>query len=199
MNRIAGRKHLPRGIRRYTEADLEAMTEIFNETAATGANSPVVRPLSVKEMTFFIDFYVKEGDPVYVLERAGEVIGWMTVNRFCWGAQACRLTGEVSIYVRHDYIGKGMGIRLGQASVILAERYGFETLVAWVIDKNEASKHMASGFGGELWGHMPKIARFGEVRCDVKLYGLPLTPRAPEAMEKMPYQQSEASAQAAYV
>lgn len=176
MNRIAGRKTLPKGIRRYTEADLEAMTEIFNETADTGANSPVLRPLSVKEMTFVIDFYVKEGDPIYVLERAGEVIGWLTVNRFCWGTQACGLTGEASIYVRRDHIGRGTGIRLGQASVILAERYGFETLVGWVIDKNEASQRTARSLGGELWGHMPKIARFGELRCDVKLYGLPLVP-----------------------
>jgi L-amino acid N-acyltransferase YncA len=175
-NRLNSRRDLPRGVRRYTPDDLVVMTTIFNESALSGVSSPVVRELSLQEMTFFIDYYVKEGDPVYVIEREGAVVAWLTINRFCWGAQACRLTGEVSVYVRHDHIGGGVGIRLGQAAVILAERYGFETLVAWVIEHNEASKRGVQGLGGEQWGRFPGIARFGDVRADVVLYGLHLTP-----------------------
>jgi phosphinothricin acetyltransferase len=178
MNRLNSRTDLPRGVRRYTPDDVEVMMEIFNESALSGVSSPVTRTLSLKEMTFFIDFYVREGDPVYVFERQGEVIAWLTINRFSWGAQACRLTGEVSVYVRSGHIGSGVGVRLGQAAVILAERYGFETLVAWVIDHNEVSKRSVQGLGGEQWGRFPGIAHFGQTRADVVLYGLPLTPIA---------------------
>jgi phosphinothricin acetyltransferase len=127
-------------------------------------------------MTFFVDCFVKEGDPIYVLERGGEVVAWLIVNRFCWGAQACRLTGEVSIYVRNDHIGSGVGIRLGQAAVVLARQYGFETLVAWIIEHNEASKRGVQGLGATQWGRFPGIARFADKRADVVLYGLHLIP-----------------------
>lgn len=175
-NRLNSRPDLPRGVRRYTPDDLPVMTDIFNESALGGTSSPVLRAFPLKEMTFFVDCFVKEGDPIYVLERGGEVVAWLIVNRFCWGAQACRLTGEVSIYVRNDHIGSGVGIRLGQAAVVLARQYGFETLVAWIIEHNEASKRGVQGLGATQWGRFPGIARFADKRADVVLYGLHLIP-----------------------
>jgi phosphinothricin acetyltransferase len=86
------------------------------------------------------------------------------------------LTGEVSIYVRNDHIGSGVGIRLGQAAVVLARQYGFETLVAWIIEHNEASKRGVQGLGATQWGRFPGIARFADKRADVVLYGLHLIP-----------------------
>ncbi|BBP62173.1 hypothetical protein PHLH4_57630 [Pseudomonas sp. St316] len=86
------------------------------------------------------------------------------------------MTGEVSIYVRGDHIGSGVGIRLGQAAVVLARQYGFETLVAWIIEHNEASKRGVQGLGATQWGRFPGIARFADNRADVVLYGLHLTP-----------------------
>lgn len=180
MKRSITHLALPRGLRPYTSADLPTMTEIFNETALGGVSSPVVRPLNLEEMTFFVSFYVKEGGPVYVCERGGEVVAWLSVNRFSWGGQACRLTGEASIYVRSDLVGSGLGLRMGRAAVVLAERYGFETLVGWVIEHNDASRRTAQGLGGTLWGRFPGIARFGEQRRDVVLYGLPLEPQSAE-------------------
>ncbi|WP_155290538.1 GNAT family N-acetyltransferase [Pseudomonas parafulva] len=174
-NRLNSRSELPPGVRRYTPEDLPTMTAIFNESALGGTSSPVLRAFSLEEMTFFVDCFVKEGDPIYVLERGGEVVAWLIVNRFSWGAQACRLTGEVSIYVRHDHVGSGVGIRLGQAAVVLARRYGFETLVAWIIEHNAASKRGVQGLGAAQWGRFPGIARFAELRADVVLYGLHLT------------------------
>ncbi|GGJ78815.1 GNAT family N-acetyltransferase [Pseudomonas matsuisoli] len=168
---------LPRGIREFRLDDLDSMTEIFNETALRGMVSAATRTVSLEEMTFYIDYFMRLHNPVYVLERHGEVIAWLTVSCFSWGGlQACRITGEANIYARDDAIGRGIGARMGRAAVILAERYGFETLVAWIVEGNHASDQVVQGMGAEKWGYFPGIARFRGKRTSVALYGLGLTP-----------------------
>ncbi|MGN7738557.1 GNAT family N-acetyltransferase [Pseudomonas sp. 22526] len=177
MKRIVRRalpQNLPRGMRESCDADLPAMMEIFNETAGTGANSPVTRPMTLEEVTFYINLYKRDGLPVYVLERGGEVVGWLSINRFSWGTMACRNTGETAIYVRADCYGRGIGIRLGHATVILGRQFGLETLVAWIMASNVPSQHIVQSIGAVLWARLPNIARFGEERADVLLFGLPL-------------------------
>jgi phosphinothricin acetyltransferase len=173
------RQVLPRGVRESTDADLPAMMAIFNETADTGANSPVTRPMTLEEVTFYINLYKNDGLPVYVIERGCEVVGWLSINRFSWGTQACRNTGEAAIYVRADHYGRGVGVRLGQASVILARQYGLETVVSWIMGANKPSQHIVQAIGARLWARLPNIARFGETRADVLLFGLPLYEELP--------------------
>ncbi len=163
--------YLPKGLREYTENDLADMLEIFNETALTGANSPVTGPVSIEELGFCLDYYKKDGLPVYVLERAKKLVGWLSINRFSWGTKACGNTGEVSIYVRKAFYGRGVGCRLGQACIPLARASGIETLVGWVMADNVDSQLITQAMGGELWCRLPKIARFGDKRADVLLYG----------------------------
>lgn len=171
---------LPRGVRESLDSDLPAMMEIFNETAGTGANSPVTRPMTLEEVTFYINLYKRDGLPVYVLERGGQVVGWLSINRFSWGTQACRNTGETAIYVRADRHGSGIGVRLGHATVVLGRQFGLETLVAWIMAANVPSQHIVQSIGAKLWARLPNIARFGEERADVLLYGLPLYESLPE-------------------
>lgn len=177
MNGIVRRalsQTLPRGIRESCDTDLPAMMGIFNETAGTGANSPVTRPMTLEQVAFYINLYKRDGLPVYVLERGGEVVGWLSINRFSWGTQACRNTGEAAIYVRADFHGSGVGMRLGHAAVILGRQCGIETLVAWIMAANLPSQRIVQSIGAKLWARLPNIARFGEKRADVLLFGLPL-------------------------
>ncbi|WP_085583664.1 MULTISPECIES: GNAT family N-acetyltransferase [unclassified Pseudomonas] len=180
FNRRALPATLPRGVRESCDADLPAMMEIFNETAGTGANSPVTRPMTLEEVTFYINLYKRDGLPVYVLERGGEVVGWLSINRFSWGTQACRHTGETAIYVRADRHGSGIGVRLGHATVILGRQFGLETLVAWIMAANRPSQQIVQSIGAVLWARLPNIARFGEERADVLLFGLPLYEGLPQ-------------------
>ncbi|GFM65445.1 GNAT family N-acetyltransferase [Pseudomonas cichorii] len=165
---------LPRGIREFTENDLEAMMNIFNETAGSGANSPVTRPMTYEEVKFYVNLYKRDGLPVYVYERRGEVLGWLSINRFSWGTQACYRTGETAIYVRGDHFGSGIGVLLCKATVILGQQAGLENLVAWIMAANTPSQKIVTAVGAHLWARLPNIARFGEQRSDVLLFGLPL-------------------------
>lgn len=166
---------LAKGLRESRDSDLPAMMHIFNETAASGANSPVVRPMTLEEVTFYINLYKRDGLPVYVYERRGEVLGWLSINRFSWGTQACYQTGEAAIYVRRDHYGSGIGVALGRGAVILGRQVGLENLVAWIMAANVPSQRIVTAIGATLWARLPNIARFGEQRADVLLYGLPLS------------------------
>lgn len=168
-------QRLPRGIRESTDDDLPAMMSIFNETAASGANSPVTRPMTYEEVKFYVNLYKRDGLPVYVYERRGEVLGWLSINRFSWGTQACFQTGETAIYVRGDHYGSGIGVVLGKATVLLGRQVGLENLVAWIMAANLPSQKIVTAIGAHLWARLPNIARFGEQRADVLLFGLPLT------------------------
>ncbi|MCX8956563.1 GNAT family N-acetyltransferase [Erwinia psidii] len=164
-------KNIPKGIRRANTGDLKAMAFIFNETANTGMNSPVTRSVTLKEFSFYINLYQQDNLPVYVLERDGEITGWFSVNRFSWGTRACYLTGEISVYVRADCYGRGVGILLGKAALRIGRAFGLETLVAWIMASNHASQRIARYLGGEQWGFFPEIASFGKQRTSVILYG----------------------------
>lgn len=162
---------LPQGLRQYTSDDVIAMQEIFNETAETGVNSPVLRPVSVEEMDRHLAYCKNSGLPVYVMEREGEIAGWLALNRFCWATEACGCTGEMSIYIKQAYIGRGLGRSLAQACVHLARERGLEALVGWVMAENYASQALMERLGFQLWSRLPKIARFGDKRQDVLIFG----------------------------
>lgn len=170
---------LPRGFRESTDSDLPAMMDIFNETAGTGANSPVTRALTLDEVAFQINLYKSDNLPVYVLERGGKVVGWLSINRFSWGSQACHTTGEMGVYVRADHYGTGTGVHIARAAVILGRQHGLETIVGWIMAANLPSQRMAQAIGARLWGRMPNIARFGQKRADVLMFGLPLYEELP--------------------
>ena len=162
---------LPKGLRLANVGDIEAMKNIFNETANTASHSPVTRAITSEELSFYINLYQQDNLPVYVLERRGEIVGWLSVNRFSWGTMACRFTGEISVYVRADHYGSGIGVHLGRASLLIGRDYGLNTLVAWIMASNLASQRIARYLGGEQWGFLPDIACFGRQYASVMLFG----------------------------
>ena len=56
----------------------------------------------------------------------------------------------------------------------LAPDYGFEVLVAILLNKNPASVGLLQKFGFTEWGRMPEIARIDGVLADHLYYGLKL-------------------------
>lgn len=166
---------LPKGLRKFVPTDAPSIFKILNETALTGQNSPFVKPLSVKELASMLAHWVQNNDPIYVIERQGQVVGWLSITPFSWwGRQACSITGEVAVYISQSHISKGLGYRLSQAAILIAKQHGYKNIVTWILEKNSASKALSKAFGGDLWGVFPKIACFGNVQSDVHLLGMSL-------------------------
>ncbi|MFO2462314.1 GNAT family N-acetyltransferase [Pseudomonas sp. 15FMM2] len=167
---------LPKGLQAFVPEDLEAMRGILNETIETGINSALTEQISSEQFAYVVNNYHRQGFPIYVLKRRGEVIGFVWVHSFCWGGDACRHTGETVLYIRKDHHGRGAGVPLARAAIDLARCHGFESIVVWVLEGNDASLRIAKAMGLERWGYLPNVARLGDQPRSVHLYGRSLLP-----------------------
>lgn len=104
--------------------------------------------------------HIKECRLVY--EQDGRVVGYTmlapTSARECY-----RGVAELSIYVHDDYTGQGIGTKLLKTLMEEAEKSGYWTLVAVVLENNQDSFRLHTYCGFRVVGIREKIAkdRFG--------------------------------------
>ncbi len=87
---------------------------------------------------------------VWVLERAGTVLGFAATgpSRDADGAEA---TGEVeAIYLDPELVGTGLGRRLFAYSLMALRRLGFREAVVWVLEGNERARRFYASAGCTL-------------------------------------------------
>ena len=121
-------------IRPAREADLPAISEIYNyyvdhSTCTYG----MVHETLAERQAWFASHDPQH--PVIVAVRnhpAGEeVIGWGALNVFNKRC-AYKATVENSVYLRHDLHGRGMGTRLMEELIRLAQIIGHHTIIAGI-------------------------------------------------------------------
>lgn len=113
-----------------------------------------------------------DGDhPVLVTEYDGSVIAWASLSG--WSERpAYSRTAELSIYVREDKRGAGLGRGLMQAVIDKGKETGLHTLISRISAGNEVSFHLHRTFGFEEIGIMREVGfKFGRW-IDVHLYQL---------------------------
>ena len=133
-------------IRIATEKDLPAILEIYRPYVEEGTASFEYVVPSMEAFTSRFRF-VTEKYPWLVWEEAGQVLGYaygsMLFERagYAWCA-------EVSIYVRQDCHGRGIGRKLYEALEKLLFNMGYGVLYAIVTDENTGSIafHRALGY-----------------------------------------------------
>lgn len=79
--------------------------------------------------------------PVLVAERAGEVVGWGSLNLFNPRA-AYRFVADFSVYVERAARGSGVGGALLTALIAAARRLGYHKLVLAAFPFNEAGMRL---------------------------------------------------------
>lgn len=94
--------------------------------------------------------------PITVLEADGEVLGWASLSP--WKSRsAYRHSVELSIYVRHDSLHRGLGRELMADLIARAESLGYRALIGGVTSEQTASLRLHERFGFE------SVARFRDV------------------------------------
>jgi L-amino acid N-acyltransferase YncA len=156
-------------------ADLPAITEIYNEailkTTATFDTEPKT---SEEQKIWFADHGPKY--PILVAEENGIVVGWASLSK--WSDRcAYSDTAEISLYVREDHQGKGIGRKLLEAIVAEGEKAGLHTIIARIAEASQASIHLHKSVGFEHIGTMKEVGRkFGkllDVHLMQKVYKIP--------------------------
>ena len=149
-------------IRRATTADLAAITEIYNDVVI---NTTATFDTETKTLEERENWFAKHGKkyPILVAEDDNHIIGWASLSR--WSDRlAYADTAEISLYVREDQKGKGIGRRLMTAILDEGRRASLHVVIARIVEGNDLSIYLHESAGFWLVGTMKEVGRkFGKL------------------------------------
>jgi L-amino acid N-acyltransferase len=157
-------------IRHAEVADLDAITEIYNEAILTTTATFDLEPKSKADRLEWLRAH-GERHPVLVALVDGRVVGWASLSPYS-DRSAYDETAETSFYVKSECRGQGVGRRLKGAIIDEARRLRFHTLIARVAEGSDESLHLNASFGFVHVGTLKEVGRkFGRL-LDVHIYQL---------------------------
>ena len=139
-----------------TEADLPAILAINNLAVAETTASWNYGPASLDSRKTWFAGMTAKGDPVLVVRRGGELIGYAY-----WGpfrpADGYLHTVENSVYVRKDMHGHGIGRMLMIELIERARAKGLHAIVAGIGAENTGSIAFHARLGFVEYARMPQV------------------------------------------
>jgi phosphinothricin acetyltransferase len=157
-------------VREGVEADLPALTEIYNHYVVNTAITFDVRPFTADERRpWFREHAGHARYKLLVAEDASGVIGYATTSR--WRAKpAYDTTVESTVYCRADSVGRGVGSLLYGSLFAAIEPAGVEQIVAGVALPNAASIALHERMGFREVGVFTSVGRKFDRFWDVAWY-----------------------------
>ncbi len=148
-------------------SDLNTITEIYNEAIRTTTATFDTEPKTKDEQKAWFDSHGPRY-PILVAESNGVVIGWACLSKW---SDRCGYSGtaEISLYVKQEFRGKGIGKGLMEAIISEGKRVGLHTVIGRIAEGNDVSVHLAESLGFRHIGVMKEVGRkFGRL-LDVHL------------------------------
>jgi L-amino acid N-acyltransferase YncA len=149
-------------IRPTVEADLPAITEIYEHAVLHGTATFELIPPDLAEMTRRYRALIEGGYPHFVATLDGEVAGYAYAGAYR-PRPAYRFTVENSIYLKPAIHRRGIGLRLLHRLIEECERRGCRQMIAVIGDSANAGSigvHTACGF--QMIGTHPTVGlKFG--------------------------------------
>ena len=144
-------------IRLATVADAEAIRRIYNHEVEHTTHTFDLVPRTLEDQQAWLRD--REGAlGVVVAEVGGEVAGFASLSEYRTRA-AYRTSVESSVYVDESARGRGLGQRLMQELVRVAETRGFHTMIARIAGGHEASIRLHEAAGFEIVGTEREVGR----------------------------------------
>ncbi|GBD11097.1 Putative phosphinothricin acetyltransferase YwnH [bacterium HR23] len=127
-------KPLNIAVRPAREGDVPAITEIYNQGIEDRIATLEGEPHSVEER---LEWFRAHGpqEPVLVAEADGLIVGWASLS--CYKPRRCYDgVKELSIYVRREWRGRGVGARLLDALLKRGAEVGVHKVVLYAFPSN---------------------------------------------------------------
>lgn len=154
-----------------TVDDLTIIVAIYNSTLSSRKAAADIDPITVESVMIWFRAHGPRTRPIWVVETAQRhVIAWLSFSDF-YGRPAYRATAELSIYIDEPWRAQGLGKRLLARALEYAPSLGVDTVLGFVFAHNAPSLKLFHGFGFSDWGRLPRVARFGNVECDLVILG----------------------------
>jgi L-amino acid N-acyltransferase YncA len=157
-------------IRDASVDDLPAIVAIYNAAIPGRMATADLAPVSVESRRQWFNEHLPGSRPMWVLEEAGEIKGWLSLQAF-YGRGAYHATAEVSVYVAPDAQRRGYARKLVARTIERAGEFGIATLLAFIFGHNEPSLAVFRSFGFETWARLPRVAELDGIERDLLILG----------------------------
>jgi len=149
-------------IRKAAMEDLAAITEIYNEAILKTVATFDTEPKTVEEQKPWFESHDSR-HPILVAEQDGTIVGWASLSK--WSDRcAYSDTAELSVYVKEELRGRGIGKKLMREILDQGQKKGLHTVLARIAESNEVSVRLHEAFGFEHVGTMKEVGRkFGKL------------------------------------
>jgi L-amino acid N-acyltransferase YncA len=149
-------------IRPASEADLPAITAIYEEAVRHGTATFELEPPDLAEMTRRYRALMDGGYPYFVSVLDNRVAGYAYAGAYR-PRPAYRFTVENSIYLDPSFHRRGIGVALLQRLILECEARGFRQMIAVIGDSaNAGSIGVHSRCGFKMIGTHPSVGlKFG--------------------------------------
>jgi phosphinothricin acetyltransferase len=150
--------------------DLPAIVAIYNSTVAGRMVTADTEPVTVASREHWFADHQPERRPLWVVEDAGRIIGWLSYSNF-YGRPAYSGTAELSIYLHEDARGKGLGKYLLTEAIRFAPEVKVHTLLGFIFGHNVPSLNLFENFGFARWATLPQVATLDNIERDLIIVG----------------------------
>ncbi|MCF7520490.1 N-acetyltransferase family protein [Neisseria sp. ZJ106] len=156
--------------REATQADLPEIVTIYNSTIAARSSTADLQPVSVAQRQAWFDAH-GGSRPIYVLaEGSGCIAAWGSFSDY-YPRRAYHISAEISIYVRQEQRGGGLGAQLLENMLAAAPKLGIRNVLAVVFAHNQASIALFERFGFQTWGRLPQVCDLETKLADIVILG----------------------------
>ncbi len=157
-------------IRRAAFEDLEQITGIYNDAIKKTTATFDTEPKTLEEQeSWFAEHDARH--PVLVVDEDGLIVAWASLSQWSDRCAYCD-TAEISLYVKEEHRGKGIGKQLMRAIIQEGKTAGLHTVIARIAGSNKISADLCKSFGFQYIGTMREVGKkFGQL-LDVHLMQL---------------------------
>ncbi|MDP4206681.1 MAG: N-acetyltransferase family protein [Bacteroidota bacterium] len=150
------------------ESHLEELTRLYNHYIENTTVTFHTKSLGVEEMRRML-IPCDQRFKAFVIQRDDEIAGYVFLARYK-PREAYDSSAEVSIYLKPDLTGKGIGPQaLGFIEKVGAKNE-FHTLLATIAGENRASAHLFENAGYKQCAHLHEIGVKFDRMLDVLIF-----------------------------
>ena len=148
-------------IRALCEKDIPACLAIYNHYILTDTATFEITPLSPEKFATRVHDILTE-DPWIVWEEEGEILGYAYLSPYS-EREAFASTRDLSVYVKSEARGRGIGQRLMEEIMVLGRQMGRSMIVSVITCGNMASEKIHQRLGFMKTGELPEVGeKFGQ-------------------------------------
>lgn len=142
------------------EADIDALWHIYLYYIRCSTATFQIRDITYDEMRMLL-LPARKVDRCYTIRAGGEICGYASYSRYR-PREAFGKTAEISIYLKKEFAGQGIGAQAVAWLEEDARRAGLHTLLALICHENEGSIRLFARRGFARRAMLPQVGlKFG--------------------------------------